>query len=84
MIGGMPQLITSVDYDENDELLIKIFMSRELKCLQKRDVKTFIPRDSKQAPGLDIHEMGGVRMEKIQRHRCLINGTSFIIARMYL
>ena len=32
--------------------------------LSKAGCKNIYPNDSKQAPGLDIHEMGGVRMGK--------------------
>ena len=32
--------------------------------LDKAGCKNISPNDSKQAPGLDIHEMGGVRMGK--------------------
>ena len=59
---GIPLLITSVGYDDNDEKLVKDFMQEGVAMLEKagaNDIGTF---DSKQAPGLDIHEMGGVRM----------------------
>ncbi len=58
---GIPQLITSVAYDENDEKMVKDFLTRVLKYWILPDVKIF---SEKQAPGLDIHEMGGVRMGK--------------------
>lgn len=61
---GIPQLITSVDYDENDELLVKDFLEQGVEMLTKAGCKNITPKDSKQAPGLDIHEMGGVRMGK--------------------
>jgi hypothetical protein len=32
--------------------------------------------NNKQAPGLDIHEMGGYGWVKTQKHRYLTNGTS--------
>jgi choline dehydrogenase-like flavoprotein len=61
---GIPQLITSVDYDENDEALLKDFHEQATEMLTKAGCKNIFPHDSKQAPGLDIHEMGGVRMGK--------------------
>lgn len=61
---GIPQLITSVDYDENDEALLKDFHEQAMEMLTKAGCKNIFPHDSKQAPGLDIHEMGGVRMGK--------------------
>jgi choline dehydrogenase-like flavoprotein len=61
---GIPQLITSVDYDENDEALVKDFHEQAVEMLEKAGCKNITQIDSKQAPGLDIHEMGGVRMGK--------------------
>jgi choline dehydrogenase-like flavoprotein len=59
---GIPLLVTSVDYDDNDEKMVRDFLTQSQEMLQKagfRDISTY---DSKQPPGLDIHEMGGVRM----------------------
>ncbi|WP_153796306.1 GMC oxidoreductase [Foetidibacter luteolus] len=61
---GIPQLITSIDYDENDEKLLKDFLAQGAEMLEKAGCKNIQPNDSKQAPGLDIHEMGGARMGK--------------------
>lgn len=61
---GIPQLITSVSYDENDEKVLNDFLTQGAEMLDKAGCKNIITRDSKQAPGLDIHEMGGVRMGK--------------------
>lgn len=59
---GLPQLIISVDYDSNDELLLKDFEEKGCGMLDAAGAKNIIFSDNKQAPGLDIHEMGGVRM----------------------
>lgn len=59
---GIPQLITSVDYDENDELLLQDFFKQGAEMLEKAGCENIHARDTGQAPGLDIHEMGGVRM----------------------
>ncbi|MEX2232587.1 MAG: GMC family oxidoreductase [Cyclobacteriaceae bacterium] len=64
---GIPQLITSVGYDENDELIVNDFLTTGVDMLEKAGCKNIRPNDSKQAPGLDIHEMGGVRMGKDAR-----------------
>ena len=59
---GLPQLNISVDYDDNDEKMIKDFfeqMTEMYTAAGFTDIKT---QDTKQSPGLDIHEMGGVRM----------------------
>jgi choline dehydrogenase-like flavoprotein len=59
---GIPQLITSVGYDENDDLLVQDFHEQATEMLEKAGCKNIYKEDTKQAPGLDIHEMGGVRM----------------------
>lgn len=59
---GIPQLITSVGYDENDEKSLKDFLEQGEEMLTKAGCKNITKVDSGQAPGLDIHEMGGVRM----------------------
>jgi choline dehydrogenase-like flavoprotein len=59
---GIPQLITSVDYDENDEKMVKDFLTQGSEILDIAGCKNILPNDNKQAPGLDIHEMGGIRM----------------------
>lgn len=61
---GIPLLITSVDYDENDEKSLKDFLTQGEEMLHKAGCKDIHANDSKQAPGLDIHEVGGVRMGK--------------------
>jgi choline dehydrogenase-like flavoprotein len=61
---GMPLLTISVGYDDNDEKSMKDFLNQGAEMLDKAGCKNIITRDSKQAPGLDIHEMGGVRMGK--------------------
>jgi choline dehydrogenase-like flavoprotein len=59
---GIPLLITSVGYDDNDEKLLKDFLNQGEEMLHKAGCDNIHQNDSKQAPGLDIHEMGGVRM----------------------
>jgi len=59
---GIPLLITSVGYDDNDERLLTDFFVQTEEMLTKAGVKDIQHSDSKQAPGLDIHEMGGCRM----------------------
>jgi choline dehydrogenase-like flavoprotein len=61
---GIPQLITSVAYDDNDEKMVKDFLNQGSEILNIAGCKNILPNDNKQAPGLDIHEMGGVRMGK--------------------
>ncbi len=59
---GIPQLMTSIDYDENADKMVLDFITQSSEMLEKAGVKNIHSRDSKQAPGLDIHEMGGCRM----------------------
>lgn len=59
---GIPLLVTSVGYDDNDEKLLDDFFVQTEEMLTKAGVKDIVHADSKQAPGLDIHEMGGCRM----------------------
>ena len=59
---GIPQIITSDDYDDNDEKLLQDFIKQGKEMLEKAGCTNIASYDSKQAPGLDIHEMGGVRM----------------------
>lgn len=61
---GIPQLITSIDYDENDHKMMRDFHVQAAEMLEKAGCKNIRMFDSKQSPGLDIHEMGGVRMGK--------------------
>ncbi|WP_297337083.1 GMC family oxidoreductase [Algoriphagus sp.] len=61
---GVPLLKIKVDYDENDEKIIKDFLEQGEEMLHIGGAKNIYKSDSKQAPGLDIHEMGGVRMGK--------------------
>ena len=61
---GMPLANIAVSYDENDEKIIKDFMEQYTEMYTAAGFKDIKTSDSKQAPGLDIHEMGGVRMGK--------------------
>ena len=61
---GIPQLSVSVDYDDNDVKLMNDFLQQGTAMLEKAGCKNINQNDSKQAPGLDIHEVGGVRMGK--------------------
>ena len=69
---GMPLLEISVGYDDNDEKSLKDFLNEGAEMLDRAGCKNISSRDSKQAPGLDIHEMGGVRMGK-DRKTSLLN-----------
>lgn len=59
---GIPRLKISVDYDDNDEKMVADFISELSDMFTRAGFTNVKSSDSKQAPGLDIHEMGGVRM----------------------
>ena len=59
---GIPLLVTSVDYDDNDDRMVKDFLQQSVEMLEKAGVKNISQNDNHQPPGLDIHEMGGCRM----------------------
>jgi choline dehydrogenase-like flavoprotein len=59
---GVPQLVTSVGYHDNDEKLMRDFIARGTEMLSAAGAIRISKTDTKQNPGLDIHEMGGVRM----------------------
>src|SRR6476620_8035077 len=59
---GIPLLITSVDYDDNDQKMIKDFLEQGQAMMESAGFKNIHSFVNDWAPGLDIHEMGGVRM----------------------
>jgi choline dehydrogenase-like flavoprotein len=59
---GIPRLVTSVGYDENSEKMIRDWRTEAQAMLEVAGCHDVETRDNNQAPGLDIHEMGGVRM----------------------
>ncbi|MEP7143516.1 MAG: GMC family oxidoreductase [Ferruginibacter sp.] len=61
---GIPLLKINIGYDDNDEKMIKDFFEQYTEMFTKAGFTDIKTSDSKQAPGLDIHEMGGVRMGK--------------------
>jgi choline dehydrogenase-like flavoprotein len=59
---GMPQLKINIAYDDNDEKMIKDFQEQLTEMYTKAGFTDIKTDDDRRAPGLDIHEMGGVRM----------------------
>jgi len=59
---GIPELVISVDYDENDVKSMKDYQQQAAEMLELGGCKDIRTNDSHQSPGLDIHEMGGCRM----------------------
>lgn len=59
---GMAQLIFHVGYDDNDQKSMQDFLDQGAEMLDYIGAKNISQHNSKQNPGLDIHEMGGARM----------------------
>jgi len=68
---GIPQLAIDIDYHENDLKMTQDFMTTAEEMLNLAGCKNINMFDSKQNPGLDIHEMGGARMGKDPKHSIL-------------
>jgi choline dehydrogenase-like flavoprotein len=61
---GVPLVNFSVAYDDNDDKMVRDFQDQLSEMYTKAGFTNIKTDDSKQAPGLDIHEMGGARMGK--------------------
>ena len=68
---GIPLLVTDVGYDDNDDKMVADFIEQSKEMLLKFGCTDINGGDNKQAPGLDIHEMGGVRMGKDPKNSLL-------------
>ncbi|MFD1140764.1 GMC oxidoreductase [Larkinella insperata] len=61
---GIPQLKISIAYDDNDDKMVKDYQEQMTEMFTAAGFTNIRVRDDKRNPGLDIHEMGGVRMGK--------------------
>jgi choline dehydrogenase-like flavoprotein len=59
---GVPLLRTSIDYDDNDEKMIKDYIEQWTEMFEKAGFTNIKSGGDHRVPGLDIHEMGGARM----------------------
>ncbi len=59
---GIPQLIVSCEWSENDDKMVEDYMEQSKEMFEKAGFQQVNATDSKNPPGSDIHEMGGVRM----------------------
>ncbi len=59
---GIPQLIVSCEWTENDEKMVNDYIEQSKAMFEKAGFTNISAEDSKSPPGSDIHEMGGVRM----------------------
>jgi choline dehydrogenase-like flavoprotein len=61
---GIPLLKISVDYDDNDAKMKKDYVEQMTEMFTSAGFTNIQAHVDTRAPGLDIHEMGGVRMGK--------------------
>lgn len=61
---GIPLLEIDCSYGENEENMLKDLLTTGAEMMEKAGFKNIRQDDSRQAPGLDIHEMGTARMGK--------------------
>ncbi|WP_020606392.1 GMC oxidoreductase [Spirosoma spitsbergense] len=61
---GIPLLVTSADWTENDDKMVKDYMEQFTEMFTLAGFQNVKASDSHSNPGADIHEMGGVRMGK--------------------
>ena len=59
---GIPQLIISCDWTENDDKMVEDYVQQSKEMFEKAGFTNIDAVDQKTPPGSDIHEMGGVRM----------------------
>jgi choline dehydrogenase-like flavoprotein len=59
---GIPQLITSCDWSENDDKMVEDYLEQSREMFEKAGFTNVSVRDTHSPPGSDIHEVGGVRM----------------------
>lgn len=64
---GMPQLEIDCEYKANEEIMLKDILQSGMEMLDKAGFVRTGQRDTHQAPGLGIHEMGTARMSKDPR-----------------
>ena len=70
---GMPLVRIKVDYDDNDRKMTQDFFEQFTEMYERAGFVDIETHDSERIPGLDIHEMGGVRMGRDPR-TSLLNG----------
>lgn len=68
---GIPQIILSAKWTENDDKMTKDFNEQITEMFTKAGFKNVKAVDTHSNPGSDIHEMGGVRMGKDPKNSIL-------------
>ena len=59
---GIPLLHTNISWHENEDVMAKDAAEQMQEMFEKAGLKNIQTTDNHQAPGKDIHEMGGCRM----------------------
>jgi hypothetical protein len=59
---GIPQLIISCEWSENDEKMLADYIQQSQEMFEKAGFIQIKMDDTQSPPGSDIHEMGGIRM----------------------
>lgn len=70
---GIPMLEIDCEYKANEVAMLKDILSSGAEMLEKAGFKNIYAFDSKQSPGLGIHEMGTARMGKDSK-TSILNG----------
>lgn len=74
---GLPQLITSIGYTANDVAMMDDFLREGRTMLEKADCENIVSLDQHEAfgrqPGLEVHDVGGVRMGRDPKNS-MLNG----------
>ncbi|MDM1046811.1 MULTISPECIES: GMC oxidoreductase [Sphingobacterium] len=72
---GLPQLITSIGYSDNDVAMMEDFFKEGTSILEKAGCKNIKKLDQHIAfgrqPGLEVHDVGGVRMGEDPKYSLL-------------
>jgi len=76
---GIPLLHTDIGYTKHDDAMTADILATATEMLEAIGAKNIRQQDSKQAPGLDIHEMGGVRMGRDPK-TSMLNGFNLMHA----
>ena len=81
---GIPQLAVDCDYRENELAMLKDILSSGAEMLEKAGFKNIYTNDTKQAPGLDIHEMVAHGWERIRKRQYSTDIIRYGVQRMFL
>lgn len=70
---SIPQLEIDITYSENDDNMVRDMLAASTEMFEVAGFENIKVNDTEQAPGLDIHEMGGARMGRDPKES-ILNG----------